>query len=42
MIDWKAFLLVYAILCVLYVVTRWTLNRIDRWLAKKYEKEDGK
>lgn len=36
MIDWKAFLLVFAIVCVLYVVTRWALNRIDRWLYKKY------
>jgi hypothetical protein len=34
------FLIVFAIVCVLYVVTRWTLNRIDRLLAKKYEKED--
>lgn len=40
MIDWKAFLLVYAILCVLYVVTRWAQNRIDRWLAKKYEEDN--
>lgn len=40
MIDWKACLLVYAILCALYVVTRWALNRIDRWVEKKYEKED--
>lgn len=34
------YLLVFAIACVLYVVTRWTLTRIERWLAKKYEKED--
>lgn len=34
------FLLVYALLCVLYAVTRWALNRIDRWVEKKYEKEE--
>ena len=33
------FLIVFAIVCVLYVVTRLALNRIDRWLEKKYEKE---
>lgn len=42
MIDLKACLLVYAIACVLYAVTRWTLTRIDRWLAKKYEKAEEK
>jgi hypothetical protein len=30
------FLIVFAIVCVLYVVTRWTLNRFERWLYKKY------
>ena len=34
------YLIVFAILCVLYVVTRWTLNRIDRWVEKKYEEDN--
>lgn len=34
------FLIVFAIVCVLYVVTRWTWNRIDRWTEKKYWEEE--
>ena len=41
LMDWKAFLLAYAILCIIYGVARWTGNLFDRWWIKMFE-EDNK
>lgn len=37
MIDWKAFLLAYAILIVIYVVARLAEKKFDRWLDKIFK-----
>lgn len=46
MIDWKAFLLVFAIVCIIFLVAKWAGNRFDRWWIKTIEmdkeKEDKK